>query len=163
MQTLLPLAAQLAAKLKERGETIAIGESSAGGLIAASLLAQPGASAFFRGAAVVYTRQAREGLLGITAADMTGMRSASEPYALLQARRLITRLGAIWGLVETGAAGPTGNSYGDAAGHSCFAVAGPREFTCTLATGSADRQHNMRAFAARALAVMLDALQHDVP
>jgi PncC family amidohydrolase len=158
MQTLLPLAEQLAQKLKARGETIAIGESSAGGLIAAALLAQPGASAFFRGGAVVYTRQARAGLLGITAEDMAGIRSASEPYALLQARRLVVRLDAIWGLVETGAAGPTGNSYGDAAGHSCFAVAGPREVTCTLETGSADRQLNMRLFAAHALRVMLDAL-----
>jgi len=158
MQTLLPLAAQLAERLKSRGETLAVGESSAGGLIAAALIAQPGASAYFRGGAVIYTRQAREGLLGISAADMQGMRSASEAYALLAARRLVLRLGATWGLMETGASGPSGNSYGDAAGHSCFAVAGPLEITRTLETGSADRVENMRVFAATALRLMLETL-----
>lgn len=158
MQTLLPLASALGEKLKARGETVAVAESSAGGLIAASLLAQPGASTFFLGGAVVYTLNAREGLLGITPEDMSGMRSASEPYALLLARRLRARLGATWGLAETGAAGPSGNRYGDAAGHSCFAISGPVEMTQTLETASADRQANMRVFAATALSFLSEKL-----
>ncbi len=158
MQTLLAAAEHLGGRLRARGETLAVAESSAGGLIAASLLAQPGASAFFLGGAVLYTRQAREGLLGITPEDMEGIRSASEPYALLLAQRIRARLGATWGLVETGAAGPTGNRYGDASGHSCFAVSGPVEFARTIETGSTDRVANMRAFAATALALLSEAL-----
>jgi len=158
MQTLLPIAARLAARLRERTETLVVGESSAGGLISASLLAQAGASAFFLGGAIVYTRFAREGLVGITPAEMEGIRSASEPYALLQARRLRQRLGAGWALVETGASGPSGNSYGDAAGHSCFAVSGPVELTRTIETGSTDRVANMRIFAATALELLLEQL-----
>ena len=163
MQTLLAKAVlakagQLGERLRVRGETVAVAESSAGGLIAAALLAQPGASAFFLGGAVVYTGQARAALLGITEADMTGLRSASEPYALLLARRLRERLGATWGLAETGAAGPTGNRYGDAAGHSCFAISGPVELIRTLETGSADRVVNMRVFAASALEMLSHAL-----
>jgi nicotinamide mononucleotide (NMN) deamidase PncC len=97
---------------------------------------------------VIYTAQAREALLGITAQDMAGMRSASEAYALLLARRVREKHGADWGLAETGAAGPTGNRYGDAAGHSCIAVVGPGvERVITLETGSADRRANMRRFA----------------
>jgi PncC family amidohydrolase len=141
-----------------RGERVAVVESSAGGLIAAALLAQPGASAFFLGGAVVYTRQAREALLGITLADMSGIRSASEPYALLLAHRLRQRLGATWGLAETGAAGPAGNSYGDAAGHSCFAVVGPAESVLTIESGSTDRQANMRLFASTALTLLNEKL-----
>lgn len=159
MQTLLVPAERLATVLRARGETIAVGESSAGGLVAAALLAQPGASKYFVGAVNIYTKQARLGLLGITAEDMIGVRSASEPYALMIGRRLRQRLGADWALVETGAAGPSGNSYGDAAGHGCFAVVGAREVTCTLETGSADRQANMRAFAAHALDVMIATIQ----
>ncbi len=112
--TLLPAAA-LAARLRARRETIAVVESSAGGLIPAALLAQPGASAYFLGGAIVYTATAREALLGITPADVAGLRSSSEPYAQLLARRVRERLGATWGLAETGAAGPSGNRYGDAA------------------------------------------------
>ncbi len=158
MQDLLAAAGQLGNRLRERGETVAVAESSAAGLISAALLAQPGASAYFVGAAVVYTAAAREALLGITAADMDGIRSASEPYALLLARRLRDRLGTTWGLAETGAAGPAGNRYGDAAGHSCFAIAGPIERVHTIETALADRVANMRAFAATALALLQDAL-----
>ena len=132
-------------------------ESSAGGLISAALLALPGASAFFVGGAVVYTGTAREALLGITTADMGGMNSASEPYALLLARRMRERLGTVWGLAETGAAGPAGNRYGDAPGHSCVAIAGPVEAVRTIETGSADRTANMRAFAAAALDLLANA------
>ena len=156
MQGLLTLAEAVAARLRDRGETVAVAESSAGGLIAAALLAQPGASAFFLGGAVVYTRQARDALLGITAADMAGLRPSTEPYALLLARRMRERLGATWALAETGAAGPGGNRYGDAPGHACLAVVGPTEMARTLETGSADRAANMRAFAAAALALLRD-------
>ena len=158
MQDLLAAAGQLGNRLRERGETVAVAESSAAGLISAALLAQPGASAYFVGGAVVYTAAAREALLGITAADMDGMRSASEPYALLLARRLRERLGTTWGLAETGAAGPAGNRYGDAAGHSCLAIAGPVERVHTIETAVADRVPNMRAFGAAALALLEDAL-----
>ena len=154
MQTLLPAAAALASLLRTRRETIAVVESSAGGLIAAALLAQPGASAYFMGGAVIYTAPAREALLGITAAEMQGLRSASEPYAMLLARRARERLGTTWGLAETGAAGPTGNRYGDAAGHTCLAIAGRSEHVRTLETGSDDREANMRAFSAADLALL---------
>ena len=158
MDTLLPLADKIAIRLKDRRETIAIAESSTGGLISAALLSVPGASVYFLGGAVVYTRQARSALVGISEADMTGMRAASEPYAALLARTVRERHGAIWGLSETGATGPTGNRYGDPAGHTCIGLSGPVERALTLRTGSADRQPNMRAFATRALEELLAAL-----
>ncbi len=158
MQDLLPLAEAIAERLKARGETVAIAESSTGGLIAAALLAMPGASAYFVGGAVVYTRQARRALLDIPDAALSGMRAASEPYVLLLARTARQRFPASWALAESGAAGPTGNRYGDAAGHCCLAVAGPAERSLTLETGSADRRANMRAFAAAALDLLRQCL-----
>lgn len=158
MQSLLPTAGKIAARLIERRETIAVAESSTGGLIAAALLAVPGASAYFLGGAVVYTKSARAALLGITDAEMEGLRPSTEIYASLCARRVRERHGATWGLGETGATGPTGNRYGDAAGHSCIAVAGPAERAITLETGSADRRANMDAFAKRALELFLEAI-----
>jgi PncC family amidohydrolase len=156
---LIDLAEKIATRLEARGETIAVAESSTGGLIAAALLAVPGASAYFLGGAVVYTRQARRSLVGIPDEAMAGIRSASEPYAALLARTVRERHGATWGLSETGAAGPTGNRYGDPPGHTCIAVAGPSERTLTLETGSADRRANMGAFAAKALATLLEAVE----
>ncbi|MXP62620.1 CinA family protein [Roseomonas sp. M0104] len=158
MEDLLPKAERLAALLKARGETIAVSESSSGGLVAAALLAVPGASAYFRGGAVVYTPQARAALLGIGAPQMQGLRSASEPYARLLADTLRERLGTTWGLAETGAAGPGGNRYGDAAGHTCLAVSGPVTLAQTMETGIADRAANMRTFAHAALNLLAEAL-----
>src|SRR6187399_2107502 len=125
MNELVTIAEKIAAKLIERKETIAVAESSTGGLISAALLSVPGASAYFLGGAVVYTRDARQLLMDIPIETMKGLRSSSEPYAQLLATQMRTRFATTWGLSETGAAGPTGNRYGDAAGHSCLAIAGP--------------------------------------
>ena len=154
-------AGRVAALLVERGQTIAVAESSAGGLISAALLACPGASRYFLGGAVIYTASARAGLLGITAEDLVGMRPATERYALLLAERARARLGADWALAETGATGPTGNRYGDAAGHACLAVSGAGGGIAearTLEIGSANRRSNMHAFAIATLALVEEVL-----
>ena len=150
----LSAAASIAELLKARGQTLALAESSAGGLINAALVALPGASAFYLGGAIIYTAASREGLLGISKEEVRNMRSATEPMAQLLARRLREKLGATWALAETGAAGPTGNRYGDPAGHACIAVSGPIEKAITLQTGRADREENMRAFTKRALELL---------
>jgi PncC family amidohydrolase len=157
--SLMRTAEAVAERLKTRGQTVAVAESSSGGLISAALLAVPGASAYFLGGAVVYTGRARSRLMWIGREQVAGMRSSSEPYALLLARTAKENLSADWGLSETGAAGPTGNPYGDAAGHSCLAVSGPVEMAITLETGSDDRTANMTAFASRALELLLSALE----
>ncbi len=159
MDELIKLAAEVGAMLKERAETVAVSESSSGGLVSAALLAVPGASAYYMGGVVVYTATAREELLGISLDDHPGMRSASEPYAGLCARTVRERHGTTWGISETGAAGPTGNRYGDDAGHTCVAVAGPTEATATLETGIGDRAGNMNRFAIRTLELLRDALK----
>src|SRR5271156_5612988 len=158
MKDLIATAEKIAARLIERRQTIAVAESSTGGLISASLLAVPGASAYFLGSAVVYTRDARRILMDIRDDAMKGIRSASEVYAKLLSNRIRERFSSDWGLSETGATGPTGNRYGDAAGHSCIAVAGLQTTVITLETGSADRLRNMHAFAGAALNLLLKDL-----
>jgi nicotinamide-nucleotide amidase len=159
METLMPLAERIAEHLKARKQTVAVAESSTGGLISASLLAVPGASAYFIGGAVIYTMTARTALLGIVDLDMAGFRASSEPYAALLAGRIRERHETVWGIGETGASGPTGNRYGDPAGHTCLAVAGPVARTFTLETGSADRRANMVAFARRGLELLAEAIE----
>ena len=152
--SLAALGGAVASLLKDRKHTIAVAESAAGGLISAALLAVPGASAYYLGGGVIYTGGARESLLGITAADMAKLRPATEPYAQLVAQRVREELGATWGLCETGASGPSGNRYGDAPGHACFAVSGPVDAAIALETGSGDREANMWRFARGALELL---------
>src|SRR5438309_7866989 len=163
MQELIARAESIARRLKDRGETVVVAESSTGGLISAALLALPGASAFFLGGAVVYTQVARRALLDLGDISALGMRASTEPYARLLAQTARQRFSATWALAESGATGPTGNRYGDAAGHSCIAVSGGTnggsiERAITLETGSSDRVANMRAFSVAALDLLLDVL-----
>ena len=157
MKELVDLAEKVATVLTLRRQTIAIAESSTGGLISAALVAVPGASAYFLGGGVVYTRQSRRLLLDIPDAALDGMRPSTEPYALMLARTTQKRFVSTWALAETGATGPIGNRYGDAAGHSCIAIAGLAEQAMTLETGKPDRFENMHAFTTAALNLLLQA------
>jgi nicotinamide-nucleotide amidase len=162
IQELLPQADRIAAKLKARGETISVAESSTAGLVSTALLAIGGASAYFMGGAVVYTRQSRTELLRVTEAELaalTGITPSTEPYALLFARKIKERLSTNWAIGETGTAGPTGSRYGHAPGHSCIAVIGPNgEHSLTVETGKDDRVDNMRAFSIAALDLLEKSL-----
>jgi nicotinamide-nucleotide amidase len=162
MRDLASMASSVATLLKTAQQTVAVAESSAGGLISAALVAVPGASAYYLGGGVIYTQASRRGLLRVSDEALTGMRASTEPYALLKARTMRQQLGATWGLSETGASGPTGNRYGDAAGHACIAVAGPIERVITLETGKMEREDNMWTFAKAALD-LLEACLREQP
>jgi PncC family amidohydrolase len=155
---LVASAERIATLLKARRETVAVAESSTGGLLSAALLGVAGASAYFVGGTVVYTQAARRASLDIPDSAMTGLRASTEAYAVLLARTARERLRTNWAVAETGATGPSGNRYGDAAGHSCMAVVGPTERAITLETGQGDRLANMQAFAAAALDLFHAAL-----
>jgi nicotinamide-nucleotide amidase len=161
MRDLGEMGAKVGALLKARGERVVVAESSAGGLISAALLAVPGASAYFTSGAVLYTARALKGLLDVSREDFSGLgiRSSSEPYARFLAERMRDRHRVEWAIAETGAAGPTGNPYGDPAGHTCLAVAGAVSCSRTMRTGSADRVGNMWAFADGALALLVSAIE----
>ncbi len=158
MKNLLPIAEKIAARLKERNETLAVAESSAGGLISAALVAQPGASLFFVGGTVIYTIESRRALAEIPDAALKGIRASTEAYALLAARAIRARLRTTWGVAESGASGPTGNRYGDPPGHACVAVSGATERALTIETGRTDRVENMIVFAEKALALLAEAI-----
>lgn len=159
----IPSYVQVAARagelLRRRGETIAVAESSAAGLIAAALLGVPGASSYFFGGVVAYTTVAKRELLGLAADDFAIARAATETHALIMARHARQRLGSTWAIGETGAAGPTGNRYGDAAGHCCVAVVGPAESSRVISTDQADRRSNMEAFAEAALRLLIETIE----
>ncbi len=154
MKDLTTMGQTVGVLLKERKHTISIAESSAGGLISAVLVDVPGASAFFLGGSVIYTLEARRLLLNLKDEEFTGVRASTEEYALRMARAVRQLFGTTWGLSETGATGPTGNRYGDAAGHACVAVAGPVERVLTIETRHSGREANMWMFTATAIELL---------
>jgi nicotinamide-nucleotide amidase len=162
LDELLAIGARAGGWLVERGETVAVAEGSAGGLVSAALLAVPGASAYYLGGTVVYTAAALGGFLASAVARPAGLRGATEDFARYLSSAVSTCLGSTWGIGEAGAAGPP-NRYGDPAGHSWLAVAGPTSSTRRVLTGLDDRQANMVAFAVAALTLLVDTLQGDAP
>ena len=167
MPTLASMAEAVGALLQARGETIAVSESSTGGLIAAALLAVPGASAYFIGGGALYTHQAREALLQVRLTDHPGMRASTEPYALLCATAVRERLGATWGIGETGAAGPSGNRYGDPSDEETGTLMeyldGQKKRNLVLTFGGGvqevQREANMWRFARAALALLEETIR----
>ena len=160
MNELLPLAADVARALRQRGESIALSESSMGGLVSAALVAQPGASDFYLGSTVIYTRGAVRALFDLKGPPAPDLKPLTEPYVAAMAEIVKAKFGATWALAEMGASGPSGSPYGPPPGTSCIAVSGPFSGSVTLSTGSADRVANMHAFARGALELLLKSLTH---
>ena len=159
MPELSSMAASVGALLKQNEQTIAVSESSCAGLISATLVAIPGASAYYVGGAVIYTRASQAGLLHVPDEAMAELRASTEAYALLNGRTIREALGTTWALSETGASGPTGNRYGDNYGHACIAVVGPVERAITLETGLPAREGNMWTFTKAALELLEECVR----
>lgn len=158
MPSLLKMAEPVGQLLKERGQTVAVSESAAGGLVSAALLSVPGASGYYLGGASVYTQTARRGLLRFNDAKAQ-LRGSTEEYATLTATTMRDLLEADWAIGESGAAGPSGNRYGDPAGHVALAVVGPASATRIVQTGNDGREDNMWAFAQAALDLLYDTVK----
>lgn len=156
---LLSLGDRVGSRLQERGETVAVADGSSGGLIATALLSRPGASAYFLGGATIYTRSAARGLLAGAVPAPADLRGASEPWARYLAESIAVRLGATWGIGEGGASGPSGNPYGDPAGHAWIGVFGPTTATRHVLTRDTERTANMLTFASAALELLLEHLR----
>jgi nicotinamide-nucleotide amidase len=146
----------IACWLQAHGQWLAVAETSAGGLVTATLLRRAGASTWFRGAVVPYARGARSLLLGLP----EGGELVSEEAALELARAVRARLASDWALAESGIAGPQrGRQSTKPVGLVCLAVVGPgTERTRTLLLPAQRRQVLMRAFARAALQFLAETL-----
>jgi PncC family amidohydrolase len=152
------LAGEIAERLTARGETVAVAEATAGGLVSAALLSVAGASRYYRGGAVVYTLDSRTALAGVAAEQYANYRGTTPEMLATLAESMRQRLDATWCIAESGQAGPTGGRFGHSPGHATISVAGPLTRTEEIETGLADREANMVEFATRALALLDDAI-----
>ena len=151
------LAREAAANLLKLGQTVAVAESSTAGLVSASLLAIPGASAYYAGGSVIYTRLSRKRFLTLDPALLAGLAPLSEEMVRVFADAARTSLNAQWGIAELGAAGPTGTPYGHPPGVSVIGVSGPVNLSMRIETQSADREQNMWHFTQEALKLLARA------
>ncbi len=109
--TALPEAVELLHRLGMRGWTIGVAESLTGGLLAASLVDVPGASAHLRGAVVAYATDLKHAILGVDAALLARHGPVHPEVARQMAEGVRTITGhdgvrADMGVSTTGIAGP---------------------------------------------------------
>ncbi len=161
MNNIVKLSSEIANLLKKNKQTVSVIESSSGGLISSALLSQKGASSYYMGGQVIYTLQSIKAITGLRMRELKekNIRSSSEPFALLIAQKARGLYETDWAIGESGAAGPTGNGYGDPAGYTCFAVAGKQERTSHIYTNSKIRIENMEAFTKAALEQFFEILK----
>ncbi len=159
MESLLPLAEKASDLLKSRGEKIAVSESSVGGLVSAALIAQPGASAFFLGSTVIYTREAGRVLRDRSILKLEGLEPLTPEFAQAMADGFKIQMGSDWSTSEMGAAGPAGSPYGPKPGTAVVAVSGPVSKGRLVETGSAFRAQNMRLFGKAQLELLIECLE----
>ena len=148
----------IASHLTANGHTVSIAESSTGGLIAANLLSVPGASSYFKGSSVIYTRESRHAFLDLDLKRVKALKPLTEPMVAEFAQAARLKLDATWGIAELGAAGPNGTPYGHAAGTSVIGISGPISATLTVETSIADREDNMHRFTEAALELFSQTL-----
>ena len=148
----------IAEKLKSKGQTISVSESSTGGLVSAALLSVPGASAYFKGGSVIYTLASRRIFLGLSKSDIEGLEPMTEKMAIKFADKTRAVLDSDWAIAELGIAGPTGSPYGIGPGNSVVAIAGPENSSIKIETGVSDREKNMQAFTEQALQLLNETL-----
>lgn len=97
-------------QLSERGLTLAAAESCTGGLFADMVTSHPGSSASFAGGVVSYTNEAKQSLLGVPAALLSGEGApgaVSAETAAAMAEGARERLGTTFAVSFTGVAGPS--------------------------------------------------------
>jgi nicotinamide-nucleotide amidase len=140
--------------MTERGLTLAVAETTVGGLISARIIALPGASRIYVGGIIPYRRSAKTEVLGVPG-EATAQGGESVPMALAMAARARELFGTDYAVAETGWAGPGGSR----AGTVFIATAGPdgkqeveeRKF-------EGDRQAVQRQIADASLELLLKSL-----
>ncbi len=156
-QTQRELTEEIAELLSGRGETVAVAESTTGGLVSAALLSVAGASRYYAGGGVVYTLKSRTELAGVPAEQYENYRGTTRDMLASLAESMRERLGATWCVAESGLAGPAGGRKAPA-GRTLVSVVGSVTAGEMLETGSADREENMSAFTTFALRTLRDAI-----
>lgn len=144
--------------LSHRKETLAVAESSSGGLVSSRLTDIPGASAYLLGAVVAYSNEAKIAQLGVRPDTLETQGAVSEPIAREMAAGVQSLLGTHWGVATTGIAGPGGGTADKPVGLVFVAVSGPHRTVSREAHLVPDRIAHKAATAQMALNLLRQEL-----
>ncbi len=144
----------IVAKLRERGETLAVAESCTGGMLGARITRVAGASQVFLGGVQSYANEVKESMLGVSQELLVEFGAVSEECARAMAQGVRERLGADWALSITGIAGPEGGTEEKPVGTMHIALACESETYHSMRRAPWDREGNRRYAVQEALTLL---------
>ncbi|EEA25933.1 hypothetical protein TMatcc_005817 [Talaromyces marneffei ATCC 18224] len=161
--TLRPLLEEISSLLKERKETVSVAETAAGGIISASLLSVPGASAYYKGGLTLYTLESRIVFADWTQEHIANYKGPTTAIVAGLAESTRSKLQSTYTISESGTAGPGGGKASRKPGVAFLAIATPGgSYTREIDTGyGEDREKNMVGFAEEALKLLRDVIKGD--
>ena len=156
------LAADAVGLLSRRHRTLAVAESSTGGLIGHLVTDVPGGSAVFLGGVIPYANKLKE-QLGVPAEMIASHGAVSPEVAAAMAEAVRQQTGADYGLAVTGIAGPGGGTTAKPVGLTYVAVASASGVVARKHTFSGNRAAVKQASARAALELLWEAVTRDAP
>lgn len=120
--TLLSLATELGAALKERNYKLALAESCTGGMATQYITAIAGSSAWLDRSFITYSNAAKIDMLGISTATLEKFGAVSEQTAMEMAKGALSASLANITASITGIAGPDGGTADKPVGTICFSI-----------------------------------------
>lgn len=156
---LVPLAERLQGICLGRGVTVALAESCTGGLVAATITAVAGSSAYFLGGVVSYSNEAKEALLDVPAATLEAHGAVSAQVAKAMALGARARFGSTLAVGITGVAGPDGGSEEKPVGLTYLGLADASGTDVRRFTFGGDRQGNREEGTRAALEWLIEAAE----
>jgi nicotinamide-nucleotide amidase len=145
------LAPRVGKALKSAGALLATAESCTGGWVAAVVTSVSGSSEWFDRGFVTYSNEAKQDMLGVTAATLERFGAVSEETAREMATGAVARSRAGISVAITGVAGPTGGTPAKPVGMVCFAWARGGRVESETCRFSGDRDSVRRQSVAHAL------------
>jgi nicotinamide-nucleotide amidase len=154
------LANTLLERARQAGVTVIVAESCTAGLLSQVLADAEGASQFFNGGFVTYTKEQKTRALGVSAAVLREQGAVNGEVARAMAEGALARSAAGISAAITGVAGPEPDEDGNPVGRICMAVAvrGQPARCIERNYGNADRDTIRKRAVADALKAMTEAL-----
>ncbi len=150
------LEARLGKLLIEQGWTIAVAETTTGGLISARMISVPGSSAYYERGVIAYSGSSKREMLGMDAKVMNTHGAVSAETARAMAMGIQKASGADLGLAETGIAGPIRGQSPKPIGTTHIALASATGVVCEDFQFDGNRDAIRRAIAEAALQMVIE-------
>ena len=157
------VARRLGRALAERGWRLALAESCTGGLASSLLTDVAGSSAWFAGAVVAYSNEAKRNILGVPQATLDTKGAVSRETVLAMTRGALGVFGADVAVAVSGIAGPDGGSPQKPVGTVWMAWRGPFGLEADRHRFSGDRLAVKSQSARTAVATLLDLVTRAEP